>query len=98
MKRVKIMLMAITVLAAVGGTLAFKAAKTPLARFYTCNVGAPIPTCDFHPVILQQNATTTTPGNGIATLSATITKANVLGLDCINGVADCTKAFTAKAE
>jgi hypothetical protein len=89
MKRVKFMLVAITMVAAVGGTLAFKASKISLQKAYTCNANS---VCDPLPNI--QNVTTTVKGQAQSTItdSYTITTVDVSGLPCTNLTAPCTKA------
>ena len=94
MKKVKIMLIAITVVAAAGGALAFKSAKlTPFAKVYTCNLNANPRTCSLAPtsVIPAALIPTTVPAGGLTTLqSATVTTLNPAGQPCINQIATCT--------
>lgn len=90
MKRVKMMLVAITMIAAVGGTLAFKASKAPGQKAYTCNANF---ICQALPNL--NNVTTTVrtdPQAFTITDTYTITIANVAGLPCNNLTAPCTKA------
>ena len=86
MKRVKFMLAAITMIAAVGGTLAFKASKINLQKAYTCDAAF---TCVALPL---NNVTTTVRAQAQITITDpyTITTTNVQGLPCDNAIAPCT--------
>jgi len=81
MKKAKIMLSAVTVLAVVGGALAFKAKKFNDVTFYTTSAGTPN-NCSFAVPILY----TITSGPGSGVISHIIDYTTVLGV----AKADCT--------
>jgi len=87
MKRVKMMLVAITMIAAVGGTLAFKASKLPGQRAFTCNTNLQV--CQSLP-IARATTTVDIPQASTVTTSYTLTVANIQGADCNNATAPCT--------
>ena len=90
MKKVKMMLAITVIVAAVGGTLAFKATKSP-NKFYTCNT---IP----NPDVCQEREPgkffRITTGTGEVTIGA-VSQANLNGQLC-PGVCDKSLKITAE--
>ena len=83
MKKVKIMLTAITVFAVVGGALAFKAKSTGF-HLYQCNNGLPSGSCDK----IFANDTYTLDDDGTSIPSATVRDTDPTG----NCAQDCPSA------
>lgn len=85
MKKAKVLLTAITVLAVVGGAFAFKAKHNTITLYNVCNTSVPVFTCasgakDF------DNATTAASGTAVDHAP--------LGQPCPNGDTDCTTFTT----
>jgi hypothetical protein len=89
MKKAKIMLSAIAVLALVGGTLAFKAAKVGSVQIFTCD-NTPTPTvCN---QITIAHATLTNNGSVLHTYSQASTSIDGTQTGCTNQ--GCTSSIT----
>jgi len=95
MKKAKIMLSAIAVLALVGGALAFKAAKTSRFSYYVCNTAGQLNQCQLTNVQgFDVAAASSLLRTQYVPLGQTETDQAIQNLACTNnGVLDCTTSF-----
>ena len=89
MKKVKIMLSAVAVMAIVGGSLAFKAKKAPLPLRCLYTSASQSPACPF--VAKTRVITTTTGANVFATTTPTVLQNGIETCSILNTPCNVTK-------
>ena len=96
MKKARIMLAIIVVVAGVGTALAFRARFGVNTNYYRCNTGVTPQTCYLSTAV--NLATTNMAGAQVTVMNATFTSINVAGQNCNNGMAPCNVPVFFKAD